>query len=387
VQIIFLLLQIVLFVFIAKMAIMIENVNLYLVPFCMLPLVIRTFFDIRVALFTFLVAILIVGFIAPNPYEFIILQMITGIITLFSMVNLRNRSQLFLSSLVVFGVYSLVYIGIGLIQEGSFEETNWKFLGWFFGSALLTLFTYPLVYIFEKLFGFVSDVTLMELSDTNSRLLRKLNMKAPGTFQHSLQVSNLAEEAIRAIGGNTLLVRTGALYHDIGKMNTPNYFIENQNTDYNPHEELSSEESAQIIIDHVIKGVEMARRYKLPDIVIDFIRTHHGTTKTLYFYKIYKEENPDQEVESSMFTYPGPAPYSKETAVLMMADSVEAASRTLKSYDGESIEKLVNGIIDYQIKEEQFAMANITFKDISLIKKMFKKKLMSVYHVRVEYPE
>ncbi len=387
IKISFLLILILLFVFGAKMALNVDNLNIYLVPFCMLPMVIRTFFDIRVSLFTYLVAILIVGFFAPNPYEFIILEMVTGIITLFSIINLRNRSQLFLSSFIIFAVYSITYLGIGLIQEGSFEDTNWMFLGWFFGSAMLTLFTYPLIYIFEKIFGFVSDVSLMELADTNNKLLRKLNSKAPGTFQHSLQVANIAEEAIRAIGGNTLLVRTGALYHDIGKMNMPNYFIENQNTDYNPHEDLSPEESANIIIGHVINGIEIARRNKLPDIIVDFIRTHHGTSKTQYFLYQYKQENPDEEIDESIFQYPGPDPYSKETAVLMMADSVEAASRSLKTYDGESIEKLVNEIIDTQVKEEQFIMSDITYKDVTLIKKLFKKKLMSMYHVRVEYPE
>lgn len=387
IKIMFLLILIVLFVFGAKMAINIDNIHIYLVPFCMLPLLIRTFFDMRVALFTHLVAVLIVGFIAPNPYEFIIIQMIAGILTLFSILNLRNRSQLFLSSLIIFAVYCSVYLSIGLIQEGSFADTNWRFLGWFFGSAMLTLFAYPLVYILEKIFGFVSDVTLMELADTNSKLLRKLNFKAPGTFQHSLQVSNLAEEAIRTIGGNSLLVRTGALYHDIGKMHNPNYFIENQNSDYNPHDELTPEESASIIIEHVIRGIEMARRYKLPDIIIDFIRTHHGTSRTLYFYRLHKEQNPETEVDEKKFRYPGPIPYSKETAVLMMADSVEAASRSLSSYDRRSIENLVDGIIDIQIKEEQFVTASITFKDITDIKKIFKKKLMSIYHVRVEYPE
>lgn len=386
-KIIFLLFLIVLFVFGAKMFLRIENVNLYLLPFCVLPLVVRTFFDIRVALFTFLVTILTIGFIAPNPYEFIIIQMITGMLTLLGIVSLRNRSQLFFSSLVVFTVYCLAYLSIGLIQEGSFEATNWKFLGWFFGSAMLTLFAYPLIYIFEKIFGFVSDVTLMELADTNNKLLRKLNMKAPGTFQHSLQVSNLAEEAIRAIGGNALLMRTGALYHDIGKMNMPNYFIENQNSDYNPHEELAPEESASIIIDHVLKGIEIARRYKLPDIIIDFIRTHHGTTTTRFFYNQYLAENPDEKDSGKLFRYPGPLPYSKETAVLMMADSVEAASRSLARYDGESIENLVNTIIDSQVNENQFANADITFRDITEIKKMFKKKLKSIYHVRVEYPD
>lgn len=383
----FLLLLIILYVIASKYAIDSEFLHLYIVPFCMLPLIIRTFFDVRVALFTYLVAILIVGFIAPNPYEFIIIQMMAGILTLFSVISLRKRSQLFVSTLIVFGVYSAVYLAIGLIQEGNLLETNLRFLGWFLISAMLTLFTYPLVYIFEKVFGFVSDVSLMELSDTNSKLLRKLNMKAPGTFQHSLQVANLAEEAIRAVGGNALLVRTGALYHDIGKMSMPNFFIENQNSDYNPHDELSPEESSSIIIEHVIRGIEMGRRYKLPDIIIDFIRTHHGTTKTQYFYKKYLEEHPEEDVAESMFQYPGPIPYSKETAILMMADSVEAASRSLHTYDGEGIEKLVNSIIDHQVAEEQFVMSNITFSDLTLIKKIFKKKLMSIYHVRVEYPE
>ena len=386
-KIIFLLFLIVLFVFGAKIFLSIENINLYLLPFCVLPIVIRTFFDIRVALFTFLVTVLIVGFIAPNPYEFIIIQMITGMLTLLGIVNLRNRSQLFISALVVFSVYSLVYLSIGLIQEGSFQTTNWQFLGWFFGSAMLTLFAYPLIYIFEKVFGFVSDVTLMELADTNNDLLRQLNMKAPGTFQHSLQVSNLAEEAIRAIGGNALLMRTGALYHDIGKMNMPNYFIENQNSVYNPHSELAPEESAAIIIEHVINGIELAKKSKLPDIIIDFIRTHHGTTTTRFFYKQYINDNPDEKDAAKRFKYPGPLPYSKETAVLMMADSVEAASRSLSKYDGESIEKLVNNIIDSQVRELQFENADITFKDISEIKKMFKRKLMSIYHVRIEYPD
>src|SRR5690554_5078669 len=386
-KIVFLLSLIILFVYASKAAITIDNLDLYLVPFCMIPLLIRTFFNIRLALFTYIMTILIIGFIAPNPYEFIILQTITGIITLFSILNLRNRAQLFLSSLIIFVTYSVVYLSIGLIQEGSFTNTNWVFLGWFIGSAMFTLFTYPLVYAFEKIFGFVSDVSLMELSDTNSKLLRKLNMKAPGTFQHSLQVSNLADEAIRAIGGNSLLVRTGALYHDIGKMHNPNYFIENQNSDYNPHDELSPKESASMIIEHVTKGIEIARRYKLPDIIIDFIRTHHGTSLTLYFYRMYKEQNPESEIDESAFRYPGPIPYSKETAVLMMADSVEAASRSLPSYDRESIEKLVDGIINRQINEEQFVTADITFKDITTIKKILKKKLMSIYHVRVEYPE
>lgn len=382
----FILLQIIIFVLAAKLVSDSASINLYLIPFFILPLVIRTFFDIRLALFTFLITTLLVGFFAPKPFEFLILQLVTGIITLFSIINLRKRAHLFLSSFLVFAIYSLIYISLELIQEASLEVINYQFLLWFFGSAMLTLFTYPLIYIFEKIFGFVSDVTLMELADTNSKLLRRLNAKAPGTFQHSLQVSNLAEEAIRAIGGNSLLVRTGALYHDIGKMNAPNYFIENQHSDYNPHDELSPEESAEIIKNHVIQGIEMARRFNLPDIIIDFIRTHHGTSKIRFFLKNYRDQNPEEEVDESKFMYPGPLPFSKETAVLMMADSVEAASRSLSTYDGETIEKLVDSIIENQIDEDQFFAADITFNDINRIKKIFKKKLMNIYHVRIEYP-
>jgi putative nucleotidyltransferase with HDIG domain len=253
-------------------------------------------------------------------------------------------------------------------------------------AAGFTLLTYPLIYLFEKIFGYISDVTLLELSDTNNGLLRELNLKAPGTFQHSLQVSNLAEEGIREIGGNPLLVRAGALYHDIGKMMAPAYFIENQ-SGVNPHDELGYEESAGIIIDHVIRGIELAKEHKLPEQIIDFIRTHHGTTKTQYFLRMFKNENPDEEVPTELFQYPGPIPYSKETAVLMMADSVEAASRSLKIYDNDSITKLVEGIINSQVAENQFINTNITFNDVTVIKKMFIKKLMNIYHVRIEYPK
>jgi putative nucleotidyltransferase with HDIG domain len=244
-----------------------------------------------------------------------------------------------------------------------------------------------LIYVFEKVFGYISDVTLLELADTNNGLLRELNLKAPGTFQHSLQVSNLAEEGIREIGGNALLVRAGALYHDIGKMQAPAYFIENQSSGVNPHDELGYEESANIIINHVIKGIELAKKHNLPEQIIDFIRTHHGTTKTQYFLRQFKNENPDVEINEDIFQYPGPIPYSKETAVLMMADSVEAASRSLKTYDNDSITQLVEGIIDYQVEENQFINTDITFKDVTTIKRLFIKKLMNIYHVRIEYPK
>ncbi|HET6224818.1 MAG TPA: HDIG domain-containing protein, partial [Bacteroidia bacterium] len=241
-------------------------------------------------------------------------------------------------------------------------------------------------FVFEKLFGFISDVSLLELSDTNRKLLRELASRAPGTFQHSLQVANIAEEAMYVIGGNALLVRTGALYHDIGKMEMPMYFIENQASGMNPHDEMNYDESAALIISHVIKGIEIAKKSNLPEQIIDFIRTHHGTTIAAYFYQSFKKAYPHEPIDESRFHYPGPIPFSKETAVLMMADSVEAASRSLKTYDVESIDNLVERIINSQIEQNQFVNADITFKDINTLKKIFKKKLMNIYHVRVEYP-
>jgi len=363
-----------------------EIVSIYALPFCMLPVIIRTFYDTRVALFTHLVNVLILSFFSHDRYEFVLIQMIAGIVSIFSIVSTRKRSQIFLASALIFLVYSLSYIGVNLMQEGGIDGMNWLDFVWFGSSALLTLFTYPLIFIFEKLFGFLSDVSLFELCDMNSPLLRELSLKAPGTFQHSLQVVNLAEEVTYQIGGNALLVRTGALYHDIGKIDMPSFFIENQRSGINPHDELGYEESASIIISHVIKGVELAKKYKLPEQVIDFIRTHHGTTMTWYFYRSFKNSFPDEKISMEQFQYPGPIPFSKETAVLMMADSVEAASRSLKKYDEESISKLVDNIIDRQIEQGQFVNADITFRDITKARKILKKMIMNIYHVRVEYP-
>lgn len=381
----FLLLLIILMIFIYVWSLEANIFSLYLVPFCIIAIIIRTFFDTRLALFTHLIMILIIGFDAPNGFNFIFPQIIAGMVAVFSIVNMRNRSQLFISGGIIFLAYSLTFIGISIIHEGSIYRIEWGTIKWFIGNALLTLFAYPLIFISEKLFGFISDVSLMELSDSNSKLLRELAFKAPGTFQHSLQVANLAEAAIYRIGGNTLLIRAGALYHDIGKMDNPMYFIENQNTGVNPHDELSFEESAKIIIGHVIAGVEKAKKHKLPEQIIDFIRTHHGTTRVQYFYQSFLKNYPDEIIDEEMFRYNGPIPFSKETAVLMMADSVEAASRSLQKIDAEIIEKLVDNIIDNQIKQNQFINSNITFKDIAIIKKIFKRMLMSVYHVRVEY--
>ncbi|MBL7883399.1 MAG: HDIG domain-containing protein [Bacteroidia bacterium] len=385
-KIIFILILIVLQLLMASTSLKSESFSIYLLPFCVLPIVIRAFYDTRIALFVHLITVLLISFIAPNRFEFAFIQLLTGIVAIFSIVNMRNRSQIFISASLIFTTYCLTYFGITIIQEGGNNVISMYDFAWFGISALLTLFSYPLIFVFEKIFGFISDVSLLELSDTNGKVLRELASKAPGTFQHSLQVANIAEEAIHAIGGNALLVRAGSLYHDIGKMNMPMYFIENQANGINPHEDLNYDESASIIIGHVIQGIEIAKKNNLPEQIIDFIRTHHGTTITAYFYRSFQNAYPNEKIDESKFHYPGPIPFSKETAVLMMADSVEAASRSLKKYDAESIDNLVDSIINKQIEQNQFMNSDITFKDINLLKKIFKKKIMNIYHVRVEYP-
>ena len=380
------LILIILVIILVSITLKIERASIYLLPFCILPVIARVFFDTRLALFVHLVTMLIIGFMVPNRFEFIFIQILGGIATIFSIVDMHRRSQIFISAAVIFLTYSISYFAIIIIQEGNIEGLHWMDMSWFAVSAVLTLSSYPLIFIFEKVFGLISDVSLMELSDTNSPLLRELATRAPGTFQHSLQVANLAEEAIFKIGGNALLVRTGSLYHDVGKINMPMYFIENQLTGINPHEELSYEESSLIIINHVIQGIEMAKKFAIPEQIIDFIRTHHGTSTTGFFYKSFLNNFPNEKIDEKKFHYSGPIPFSKETAVLMMADAVEAASRSLKVYTAENIDNLIELIIDGQIKENQFINSDITFKDITTIKKIFRKKLINIYHLRIEYP-
>lgn len=360
---------------------------LYIVPVALVPIIIKTFYDSRLALFIHIVTVLLVGFLAPNGFEFVFLSFIAGIVAIFSLTNLYRRGTLFLSAGLVFLSYSFVYFGLAITQEGNFSGIEYQNFKYFALNGGLVLFAYPLIYIFEKTFGFLSDLTLMELSDTNQKLLRNLAEKAPGTFQHSMQVANLAEEAIHKIGGNPLLVRTGALYHDIGKMNNPIYFIENQRTGFNPHDTHEFDESANIIISHVKDGVELAKKHKLPEPLIEFIRTHHGTSKVQYFYRSYIKKFPNKDVDVNMFTYPGPKPYSKEMAVLMMADSVEAASRSVTDINEEKISNLVESIILDQMNDGQFDYVDINFKDITEIKNIFKEKLMNIYHARIKYPE
>jgi putative nucleotidyltransferase with HDIG domain len=355
-------------------------------PFALIPVLVRIFFDSRTALFTFLITILFCSFYANDKFQFVFIQLIIGMGTIFSVAEMRKRKELLVSALVVLFFYVMSFLSYNFIMGSEKILTQKIFYLPILISSLLILLAYPFIFLAEKLFGFISDFTLMELCDLNTPLLRELSLKVPGTFQHSLQVANLAEEAIFHIGGNALLIRAGAMYHDIGKIENPRYFTENQVGEVNPHTEILPEESVKIIIAHVIKGIEKAKEHKLPDAVIDFIRTHHGTTTVGWFYNNFKKEHQGEKINEDAFRYPGPIPFSKETAVLMMADGVEAASRSLKKYDALTINELVDRIIDYKISENQLINAEITFKDITTVKKIFKKRLMNMYHVRIEYP-
>jgi putative nucleotidyltransferase with HDIG domain len=360
---------------------------LLIFPLPLLAIIIRFFFDVRTAMFTYLLTVIMISTNIPNGYNFIFLQLLTGIITIISIYRLQKRSQFYVTSLYVFVSYLLLYIALLLVRDGSLLNFKMDTLYLLGLSASLTLFSYPIIYLFEKIFQQITVLSLLELSDTNNPILRKLAQNAPGTFQHSLQVGNLSEAALQEIGGNTLLVRAGALYHDIGKLLNPIYFIENQTSQVNPHNELSYDESAEIIIGHVTHGIKLAKKYRLPEIIIDFIRTHHGTRKVEYFYRLAKNEEGEDQIDKSIYTYPGPLPFSKETAVLMMADSIEAASRSIPKPDEDKLNNLVDQIISAQMESGQFDNVDITFRDIKRIKKIFKKMLLTIYHIRIEYPD
>ena len=364
-----------------------SDLSLYVLPFCMVPIVVKNFFSNRLALLVHLVIIMLTGFILPLGYEFMFLHLIAGLVAILSNVRTRYWSGFFMSTALIFLTYAIGYLGISFLHEANIQSIKWNTFGWLALNALLTLLAYPLIPIFEKVFGIISDITLVELSDVNRPLLKELSRKAPGTFWHSMQVANLAEAACTEVGANALLAKTGALYHDIGKMKRPVYFIENQKTAINPHDDLQFIQSARIIREHVTYGIELAKKNTLPNILIDFIRTHHGTTRIEYFFRQYVKQNPDKEPDDDAFCYPGPLPYSKETAIVMMADSVEAASRSLKNPDEEDISKLVDGIIQSKITQNQFLHCDLSFKDISTVKKTFKKQLRSIYHIRISYPK
>jgi len=371
--------------FTLSMAIKFQLPNLYFIPYCIVPIIIRILFDTRLALNIHLLVVLIAGFFVPNSFEFAYFELTAGMVAIYTIKNLIRREQFLISAVIITFTYFISFLGISFIREGSFTSIDWMDFLPFVVSVLLTLLAYPLIYIFEKIFAITSDITLIELTNTNAPLLREMAFSAPGTFQHSLQVANLAENAIYSIGGNALLVRAGALYHDIGKMENPLFFIENQSSGFNPHDKLPYEESAQIIIRHVSKGIEMAQKANLPEIVIDFIRTHHGDTRVDYFYQSFLKNFPEKIVNENTFRYPGPIPFSKEGGVLMLADSVEAASRSLKEPDELSISNLVDRIVKYKLDQNQLKDSNITLKDIETIKAIFKRMLMSIYHVRIDY--
>lgn len=359
---------------------------IFLMPVTILAMLLVTFFDARVAIYIQTLTLFVISLAVPNSYQYFVIQFFVSLVAIFVLANKTSRSKYFFTSAIVFMAYIVLKVGMALIFDAGLENVSWNDIGVFAMNALFTMLSLPLVFLFERLFGFVTDMTLLELSNTNTPLLRRLASEAPGTFQHVMQVADLCEEALFAIGGNMLLARTGAMYHDIGKIKNPLYFTENQSSKYNMHEDMSYQESAYIIIQHVIDGIEICRKYHVPEQIIDFVRTHHGTRRTEYFYQMAVRESIDGYVDETDFRYHGPIPFTKETAVLMMADSVEAASRSLADKTEESINKLVDGIIDKQIADKQFDNANLTFRDITTIKKVFKKKLKNIYHVRIAYP-
>lgn len=361
--------------------------NIYMIPYAIVTILIRTFIDSRTALNASLITILICSLMVSNTFEFMLLQIAITMICIFNLKELTERSQLIRSSFIILISYIVVYVALVLVQEGDISKITWEYLGFFIVNFIFITFSYLLVYMVEKSFGFISGVSMVELANINKPILRQLSEEAPGTFQHSMQVSNLAAAAAIEIGANPSLVRTGALYHDIGKLDNPAFFTENQAPGMNPHQGLPFEESARIIIDHVPLGVKRGHKIGLPQQIIDFIETHHGTSTPKYFYNSWKNANPDKEIDDAAFSYPGPNPFTKETAILMMADTVEAASRSLPEYTEESIRKLVTKLIDSQMEEKLFHKAPITFQEVDRIKELFIEKLQTIYHSRIAYPE
>ncbi|WP_185850404.1 HD family phosphohydrolase [Blattabacterium cuenoti] len=357
---------------------------LYIIPFCILPISVRVFFNFDLSIIIHLTTILLLSLITPNSLEFILLEIVTGFLVLLTNKNIYKMANLFIAVGKITVTYIITFISLTLIREGTLENIPLKTFYLFFFSGILTLFVHPLIFLFEKLLNITSYISLLELSDTNTPILRLLSKKAPGTLQHVLTVANIAEEAAVAIGANSLLVKIGAIYHDIGKIKNPVFFIENQYNLLNPHEKLCPIESANIILGHVSIGIELAKKYHLPNSITDFIKTHHGNSIIHYFYEKQKKINP--KIDKKKFQYPGPKPFSKETAIVMISDSIEAASKSIKNPSNEDLEKLVENIVDKQKKENQFSNSDITLKEIERIKKVIKNKLISIYHTRIEYP-
>ena len=369
-------------------SVMVEHnvLHVYIIPFAMVPIIIRVFMDSRTAFMTHITIIMICASVLQHPLEFIVVEAVAGLVAIFSLRELSSRSQLFWTAVFVTLSAALMNLSLDWIRDNSFTKIDYGEFNYLAINGLLLFCSYPLLYLIEKVFGFTSNITLIELSDMNKDLLRRMSEVAPGTFNHSIQVGNLAGEIARKIGAKSQLVRTGALYHDIGKTPNPIYFTENQ-SGVNPHEGMSYIDSAQTIIRHVTDGLKLADKYNLPDVIKEFISTHHGQGKAKYFYVQQKNAFPDEPVDDLLFTYPGPNPFTKEQAILMMADSVEAASRSLPDYTEKSIRDMVNRIIDGQVAEGYFKECPITFRDIEYAKTVLIEKLKTIYHTRISYPE
>ena len=373
------------FCVIASLMVSHKILNVFMLPCCLVPIVIRVFMDSRTAFMFHCGMVLIISLMLTSNYEFIVVQLVAGMVAIQTLRELSQRSQIVRTAFIIFLVYVICYTGYSLHHENDIKMDTWMYVC-FTVNCVLLLFTYPFLWMLEKMFGFTSDVTLVELSNVHNPLLQRMTEVAPGTFQHSMQVANLSAEVANKIGGKAQLVRTGALYHDIGKMERPVFFTENQNG-LSPHKHLTPLKSAEVIIAHVKNGIALADKNHIPDSIKRFITTHHGLGKAKYFYITYKNEHPDEEIDEKLFTYPGPNPSTKEEAILMMCDAVEAASRSLPEYTEDSINQLVDRIIDNQVAEGFFSECSITFKDIAVAKMVLKDKLKTIYHTRISYPE
>lgn len=373
-------------------ALMVRTVELspalstYVIPFCIVPIVIRIFFDERLAFFVHVAVVLIASFLTPLGYRFTFLSIMAGVVVIIMDVDTRDSGRFLRSLLLLFAYYLVGFVGLELMRGGTWSTISYLTVGWIFGNVFLCLLAYPLIPLLERIFGFISPITLGELSDMNRPLLERLARQAPGTWQHSLNVANMAEQAARAVGADAVLVRTAALYHDIGKVTNPVFYIENQNGP-NPHDKLSAKESAAIIIGHVTEGIKLARQAKLPEVLIDFIRTHHGTTRADYFYRNYVKDHPEREAEESDFRYPGPRPITKEQSILMLADSVEAACKSLKGPSEANLYALIDKVIQGKLTSHQLEDSQLTFQELERCRKTFRNILKSVYHTRIAYPE
>lgn len=385
-KLVFVLMWLVVYAYVVYLVEQTNILSAYMIPFCIVPIVIKTFYTERLAFVIHIIVVLIASFLSSLGYEFTFLQILVGFVVLLGNTLTRDWTRFFYSMVYIFLTYALAFLGLSLIKEGAIDTIDWQVYPWLFLNVFLTLLAYPLIPLLERVFGFVSAITLVELSDMNRPLLQQLALKAPGTLQHSLQVANLSEAAASRVGANSLLVKVAALYHDVGKTKHPEYFIENQ-TGKNPHEDISALESAKIIVGHVAEGVQMAKKYRLPSVLIDFIRTHHGTTRAEYFYRAHLKENPEHNFDESLFRYEGPKPKTKEESILMMADSIEAACKSLKNPSEQDINDFVDKIVSGKIAHGQFSDCEMTFQEMETCKQVFKQIMKSVHHVRIEYPE